>query len=1084
MGSNKTPNTIRGFLIPHVMSSQNIWTAESTYNNTATQPSQPTPAGDYDLGLTAAGTHDTSDTIKIQTQRAGHIGNAAFVWKEEGETDFYGYDAPNNISFWQSIIDGNTSSLIDYILLDALGLENGNSCIIYQERNATINRRTIRIAIRDRNGSITTTTLYYQAASGNPTLYGALTTLADGSILAVYATSTADAANLESARSYDNGTTWYVQAKTLLAEDIDLTGSFGAGNTGYDHIERIRIAESRGEILLIISAIAHNTTPASTNLVLQYVSTDNGCTFQPVAVAGGTFAYYRPDIIVKNNMFYVGYIAGTGLAEIVELESATISLDIAKLFSPPEITDQLVAGGLTQGHFTIGELSLWTNETGRIYAALFDADTQERFFILQSDDLTTWYYLGGNPSTNKVAAAQIYNIDDNQSRPTWIAGCNARGVNQIFHNYDTRTHGRDNGIHCIDLGGWATVNMPKVVDFPNSFDFGGWDRTWIPYDTPDATAEYTAFGTGTTTAYAEYCQFRNSIGNNKYVRSAAITTSSSEGIILRTRLRAAAQGHSLSGRGVNITTTNNEVSIWISLTGINVYDEEGSSSKGSLAFDTTEQFEILAALANNTIAVWVKTNADIPSNKRWQQVCNTSVASSASNPTQHVIFGHITATTGATGDTITYWYETHFAFGSRTGVQLHSQSNPEDLNARQYSPKGKYVYITDGIKISTFDGPAYLGESYNILPDSEYPIRRIFHRTSPTPRQFWRSADTTAQTIALFWDTTTGAAANTNIGSDSIGLYLGNINFASFTWDIYDQSTASWTTIGTITNGIGPAQYTRTGNAIQATNYSPTGTGEYLQIDQCKGYSFDFGTGIVRKIAGNTAGYLNNSTASKRAVLFLENFDNTDPTTITAGKIIPTNVCFVKHLAGATPGAAMRINISSQNTADGFFKIGAFLAGPLIAPQQYSNGRTITYTPGIETSETQDGVIRTRKVHDGYRQVRIAWTTGIDMSEIYDTTIGADYYTGTSAAGALPISNPADTPQTILGMVRRLDGETDPIVYIPALPYTVKTTYVLNGRDEILYGTIQGEISIEHVIGEENDTEVFRISTMNIREII
>ena len=67
---------------------------------------------------------------------------------------------------------------------------------------------------------------------------------------------------------------------------------------------------------------------------------------------GGTFAYYRPDLIVKNNSFFVAYIAGTGSAEMVELETATINLDIAKLFSPPEITNELVAGGLIQTFYT------------------------------------------------------------------------------------------------------------------------------------------------------------------------------------------------------------------------------------------------------------------------------------------------------------------------------------------------------------------------------------------------------------------------------------------------------------------------------------------------------------------------------------------------------------------------------------------------------------------------------------------------------------------------------------------------------------------------------------------------------------
>ena len=218
-------------------------------------------------------------------------------------------------------------------------------------------------------------------------------------------------------------------------------------------------------------------------------------------------------------------------------------------------------------------------------------------------------------------------------------------------------------------------------------------------------------------------------------------------------------------------------------------------------------------------------------------------------------------------------------------------------------------------------------------------------------------------------------------------------------------------------------------------------------------------------------------------MLFLEDFQNTDPTTIGTGYLIPKDLVILRHLAGATPGAAIRIVINAQDTVDGYFQIGAFFAGPFIAPQQYGNGRTITHTPGIATTETQDGVVRTRKVHEGYRNLRIAWSQGVDVSELFEAT-SADFYAATTAGGALPISAPSDTPYTMINLLRRQDGSSKPLVYIPSIPVSVKQDYLGNSRNELLYGTIQGEISIEHVIGEENDTEVFRVSTMNIREII
>ena len=1083
MGTNKTPDNIRGFLAGADLSADNIWSAESNYTNASTQPAAPQPAGDYDLGLTAAGTFTTSESIRVQTQRAGHIGRAAYVWREESETNFYGFDAPNSISRWDSVVDGNAVVTQDNKLSDCLANADGSALVLYEYKDTSGGTRTIRVRKRTKDGTLSTVSIYSQT-SLSQTLYGGLCRLSDDSILAVYMRSNTanNAANLQSARSYDNGDTWFVQSTTCLPADIDLAGSFGAGNTGYDEINRIRIAESRGEVLLIIAAVAHNTTPASTDVILQYVSTDNGCSFVHVANTNGSNAYYRPDIVVKDNTFMLGYIIGTGKAEILEMESATVEVDTAQLFQPVEITNELVAGGLSSGHFTEGEMALWTNTTGRLYAVFYDVDTDKRFFILQSDDAVDWFYLGGNPTSSRVNAAQIYDIDDAGSRPTIIAACNARGLNMLFHNYDTVAHSRDNGIHVLELGGYTTVNMPAVVDYPRSYDYGGFDFNWVPYDAPDQTAHYTASGTGTITADATFTLFTTASGANKYVQGANFTSSSAEGIIIRTRLRAVNEGSNISGRGITILTTNNSVEIWVNTTGVTVIDALASSTVGSLSFDSRVTFELLIAINSNNIKVWARQNANTPKEKRWQDVASGALNSTGSAAAQYVRWGHVTATSGAHVDTTTEWYEFHYSFAARTGEQIRTQTNPEGLNARQYPPKGQYVYLTGGTKISTFDGPSYEGEHYTIAEDSQYPIRRIFHLSSPTPRQTYRSANDTADhKIALYWDATVQANANTDVGVNSIGVYLGNINFYTFDIHVYDQSSTSWTLLGTVNNKIGGSTWERLGAAVRST--FTTTTGEYVEQDECKGYKITMGSGIVRTVKSNTSGYLSDTTTSKRAVLQLEDVANTDPATFT-GNLIPSQVVYVKHLASTTAGAAIRITIPAQDTAENYFQIGAFMAGPLIVTQQYSNGRTITETSGVLASETQDAVRRVRSVHGGYRLMRIAWTDGVDMTDIFDSAESADYYVGTTASGGLPIAAPADTPRTIMGLLRRQDGETHPLVYLPSMPVGIKTFTTFNTRKELMYCSLQGDVSIEHVLGDENSTDVFRVATINLREII
>ena len=113
----------------------------------------------------------------------------------------------------------------------------------------------------------------------------------------------------------------------------------------------------------------------------------------------------------------------------------------------------------------------------------------------------------------------------------------------------------------------------------------------------------------------------------------------------------------------------------------------------------------------------------------------------------------------------------------------------------------------------------------------------------------------------------------------------------------------------------------------------------------------------------------------------------------------------------------------------------------------------------------------------------------MDISEIYDNTQEADYYTLTTATGAKPIATPSDTPTSILGLISSLDGEKKPLVYIPVLTRSIKTNTTLQRRDEFVYCTIQDDISIEHVLGNElvgadGDGELYRISTITLREVL
>jgi len=62
-----------------------------------------------------------------------------------------------------------------------------------------------------------------------------------------------------------------------------------------------------------------------------------------------------------------------------------------------------------------------------------------------------------------------------------------------------------------------------------------------------------------------------------------------------------------------------------------------------------------------------------------------------------------------------------------------------------------------------------------------------------------------------------------------------------------------------------------------------------------------------------------------------------------------------------------------------------------------------------------------------------------------------------------------------------------PIVYLPAFEKLTGDSLTLNRYNQHIFGRTDGSVSFDHVVGDElqgdNRGEVFRIATVNIREI-
>ena len=245
-------------------------------------------------------------------------------------------------------------------------------------------------------------------------------------------------------------------------------------------------------------------------------------------------------------------------------------------------------------------------------------------------------------------------------------------------------------------------------------------------------------------------------------------------------------------------------------------------------------------------------------------------------------------------------------------------------------------------------------------------------------------------------------------------------------------------------------------------------------------------TTVIRKIKTNSSGVLSNVVA-KQCVIVLEDAESGDPVGGTA-TIIPNNCTAIMDVQGAQ-AAAWRIKITAQKTAEMYFQIGNLTFGCIMPfGRQYSRGREIRYTPGTETDESQDNVLRTRVLSKGYRTVSIAWAEGVDTSNLYEVDPAPDYYTATTSGLPRPVASLNDVPQFMQGISRLLQGADKPVVYLPSLQRQSATSWLLNRYNEHILCHLNAEISLENVTGNElqgaNTGEVFRIATISLREVL
>jgi hypothetical protein len=1134
MGSDVSKDYFRGLLIPDPRLSS-IWSAESSFTQADPQPGIPSAQGNYELSLTSSGSQGSNGQLRVRSQKPGHpgrSGSGAFVWKNEGDGNWRGWDVPNTITNYQSIVwtDG-TGSTVAAKNPSVVALDDQTVVIAYHKQTSSAHQLVVQTMSPSSNTFGTAVVVYSQtsapAASVDDSYHPCLLKLPGSRIVLYYQAVEGGNGVIKAYESTDNGASWSLASPSVLDGPISVGTATGSGVTTYE-MHGMRAAYGGGQVLLMISTFSNNTDYDRQGLYTQYASDSAGLNFNLVEVgpyttgsaatvaetmAAFNVVYQESAFVIPSGHYETGVggekIAISKIGSAFQKISSAVTVTTG-LLNLEVLGDSTDVGGLAacvsdDGSIYVHVVGFANNGSGstEVYGCVFvSTDGGDTVEDLGKSGIIRNQTYGSNTAYGPTGL--WFNADNNSTHPSQMQSCFARGRVNILCNHIANPGNEDNSLTFITLGGSSTVTMPLVDGYYNNGGMGGFSETWLPFDLPGDTGTWTATSTGTQSLTDGRLQITTSGSQNVYYSSDLTTPVYTGGYIVRASLRCPISGGgALSADNVAIRMRladggggdDYDVSVRFSSAGFRVYDNNGSAQVGTdVSITMSNEHEFIIAMLGGSVGqndgkiqVWYRPK-NSSSDRNWiKSTGGSALTDDTSSPasSSNITWGH------KSSDATSTWTEFHVSRADSAGSSnIVDQANPAGVWSKPYAPSGYRSYVNAGTFITAHDGPARLSDQYNIDTRYGYAIDRIFFSESQTPRVEWRSTNVTENTIALAFDNTLLGTDDSKTGNDVIALTLLGINWKTGVLQGYDSTSTSWQTIANIDSALGLSSldWSRDGNTV-----SPGSTAAstiFVHTNEFEGGTFGLqdGSGTnLRKIAVNTSGEWDGTaaTTTKTPQFILEGVTGSDKSSGVLGYIMAPNVTVVAKLNGSKY-AGYRLKINAQSTVDGYFTVGTAILGWVEAfGRQYSRGRIIETVANTSVVARTDGTSTSTNFGPAQRSVQFAWTDGVDVSSVQGSTPDPDYIKGHTAGGSLPIATPGETPYQIEGIVNMLDGPNKAVVYIPSISKSANPV-VLNRRDQFIAGRIESPARLENVIGNEDvdPGEVFRVATVNIREIV
>jgi hypothetical protein len=644
----------------------------------------------------------------------------------------------------------------------------------------------------------------------------------------------------------------------------------------------------------------------------------------------------------------------------------------------------------------------------------------------------------------------------------------------VGHPSGSTSTSTNGSIVAVRLGGWS--NLPaSTPDWTDARDWtsrsghgpsGGSNAVWMPGELPGDSG-WTSSGAASQTFLSD--------GRLRVLTSGGDARSYSRTGITSQNPATVMAGLVCPSGGA---LTGNEIAIdrWVSWTGheyrmvvrfsetdgIRVRDASAGTTLATLAYDTTEPFQICMLVSTTSVnsGCWVRR----PYETTWTTVWSGALTDNTATPTGSggLEFGNLATSSGV----MSVWY---YVADSTSGAVGQGLSATSAVGRPLTSIPVPLPAETGRAWLAAQSGPGALGETFTVDVAHDYPVEALLPTVSPSPAVQWRSQDTTEQIIA--WD----HGRRTLVG-DSIALFCLNANFREAVLEYFDSP--SWVEAGTLDLATG---FTGLDADLTGKVLTPGGVSagaRYLAEGEAAGGHVVFTTsGDARRIQWNTAGWWGGSGPQVR--LILEGIDGTEDTSGGVDLVLPSGVLVV-HTADLQIRSKWRVRIpASQVTPDGDYRAGVLVPMALrILGRAPDWGWSRELEPNSATTTSRSGTTRTQSRGKPIRNWSVGWESGVDLFDVRGQAVEPMWLSPDEHDRGTTWQ---DVPWLLEGLVTLSESGAVPCVALAVVPADGVT---INDPSLFVYGRMTGSVRQDNVAGIEGSSEVVRVGQVVIREVI